>query len=533
MEPADWVIAGGGSAGCVIAARLSEDASLKVALLEAGPPDRDIWIHLPAGYARLFGSGKYDWRYETAPEPNLNDRRLHWPRGRVLGGSGSVNGLVFLRGSPGDFDRWAQAGARGWSWEEVAPVFRRMESWHGPPHPERGTSGPIQVTAPCRLAPSAEAFLQACEAAGFKRHPDVNNGTPIDGAGPIQLNVGPDGRRSYSARTYLKPAMKRPNLAVRTGLLATKVVVEGGRATGVLTRDAATGEEVFHPARRGVVVSAGAIETPKLLMLSGIGDGATLQAMGIPVTRHSPGVGRNLQDHLIAKLIWRTKPCGTMNEILGSRLHQARVGLEYLLRRSGPLAVGAGEANLFARATPGAEEAELQFMFINFSTYNYLEGLHRFPGVMLNYGTCRPDSRGEVLLASPDPIDKPVVRANYLDHPNDVRLMLEGARMGRRIAAQRPFADLLEEELRPGPAAQDDEAILENIRATATSVFHPCGTARMGSDDLAVLDPELRLRGVEGLRVADASAFPLIPSPNIQPSVLMLAERAAEFIRRG
>jgi choline dehydrogenase len=528
MSEADIIIVGGGTAGCILAARLSEDPGCRVLLLEAGPPDRDIWISLPAGYAKLFGSGKYDWRYETEPEPNLNHRRIHWPRGRVLGGSGSVNGLVFLRGSPHDYDRWAQAGATGWAQEDVAPVFRRIEHWEGPPDPARGSDGPIHVREPRRLAPAAAAFVEACLAAGLPRNRDWNNGSPIDGAGPVQLNIR-GGRRSSTAKEYLRPAMARGNLRVETGVLATRIVIAEGRAVAV--EALRNGQPVTFHARREIVCAAGAIETPKLLMLSGIGDGAALQALGIPVVLHAPQVGKNLQDHLIAKFIYRSRPCGTLNEIMLSPLKKARMVLDYLLWRTGPLAIGAGEANAFARVTPGAEEAEVQFLFVNFSTFDYAAGLHPFPGFMFNYGVCRPDSRGEVFLKSPDAREKPGIRANYLDHPNDVRVMLAAARLGRRIAAQPPLAALIEEELRPGPEAVTDEAILENIRATASTVFHPCGTARMGSDAAAVLDPQLRVRGIAGLRVADASAFPLIPSPNIQPAVMLVAERAADFMR--
>ena len=379
---------------------------------------------------------------------------------------------------------------------------------------------------PRKLAPASQAFVDSAVAAGLPRFRDVNGGGPIEGAGPVQLNV--DGRwRSSSARTFLRPAMARPNLTVRTGIAVQRVIFEGRRAVGVAT------EQGEFRAVRCVVLSAGAIETPKLLMLSGIGDGERLNALGLPTLVHSPDVGRNLQDHLIARFIWRVKPCGTLNEILGSPFRKAIMGLDWLLRQSGPLAIGAGEATAFARVTPGAEEAEAQLLFVNFSTFDYSRGLHGFPGVMLNFNQCRPDSRGEILLASPDPRAKPIIRANYLDHPNDMRVMLGAAALCRRIAAIGPLRDLIATQLRPEQDDGSDAAMERHIRATASTVFHPCGTARMGSDARAVLDPELRVNGVEGLRVADASVFPIIPSPNIQPAALMVGERCAEFLRRA
>jgi choline dehydrogenase len=525
-EQADVILVGGGSAGCILAARLSENPATRVLLLEAGPPDADPWIRLPAGYAKLFGSRRYDPGFATEAEPALGGRHIPWPRGRVLGGSGSVNGLVFLRGAPTDYDRWAQAGARGWSYEDCLPAFRRIETFRGTAHPNRGADGPVQVGEPRRLAPAAQAFVDSAVAAGLPRFGDVNAGGPIEGAGPVQLNV--DGRwRSSSARTALRPAMARPNLRVRTGVFAHRVIFEGQRAVGVAT---SAGE--FRAARE-VVLCAGALETPKLLMLSGIGDGAALQGLGIPTVAHSPDVGRNLQDHLIARFVWRMKPCGTLNEILGNPFRRAAMGLDWLLRKSGALAIGAGEATAFARITPGAEEAEAQLLFVNFSTFDYSKGLHDFPGVMLNFNQCRPDSRGSVTLASPDPAAKPVIQANYLDHPNDMRVMLGAAALCRRIAAEPPFRNLIETQLRPEADDGTDAAVERNIRATASTVFHPCGTARMGSDSRAVLDPELRVNGVAGLRVADASVFPIIPSPNIQPAALMVGERCAEFMRRA
>ena len=528
-EPSDYVVVGGGSAGCILAARLSEDPRRRVTLLEAGPPDTDPWIHVPAGYARMLQRGRHDWAFRTEAEPELAGRSLAWPRGRVLGGSGSINGLVFLRGSPLDYDRWAQSGARGWAWEDVLPTFRRLESWEGAAGETRGKDGPVPVSTPRQLSEGALAFIAACQAAGFPLHRDINDGA-IEGVAPIQMNVR-RGRRVSTARAYLRPARHRPNLRVLTGMVVRRVVVAAGRATGVLARHADGREELFSAAAE-VVLAAGAIGTPTLLLHSGIGDGTALGPLGIATVHHAPGVGRNLQDHLIARMAFRTCPAGTLNERAGTALRRVGLALGYALHRSGPLAIGATEATLFARLTPGAEEAEAQLQFINFSmaaSGDYRLAAH--PGVMINFGQCRPDSRGELTLRSPDPAEKPVIRPNYLSAPGDVRLMTEAALLTRRIGRTAPFADLVAAEEAPAREVEGAEALLEHVRRTGGTVYHPCGTCRMGGDDAAVLDPQLRLRGVAGLRVADASAFPLVPSGNIQPAVMMLAERAAAMMR--
>jgi choline dehydrogenase len=434
---------------------------------------------------------------------------------------------VFLRGSPHDYDRWAQAGARGWSYDDVLPAFQRMESWKGEEGNSRGRSGPVSVSEPARLSEGARAFIAACEALGFARNRDVNDG-PIDGVCAIQMNVR-RGRRHSTAQAYLRPARTRANLQVLTGVTVRRIVIEGGRAVGVVAHIG--GAEQIVTAAREVLVCSGAIGSPHLLMHSGIGDGAALQAFGLPVTVHAPGVGQNLQDHFITRFSYRTRPAGTMNELTATKLSTAKMALGYALRRDGPMAVGATEATLFARVTPGAEEADVQFQFINFSLAETGYVLARYPGIMFNFNQCRPDSRGSLTLRSADPADKPIIHANYLSDPRDQFVILEAAKLAQRLGRTRPFRDLVEEELTPAPDVEDEAGLLDHIRRTGTTVYHPCGTCRMGSDERAVVDPQLRVRGVNGLRVVDASVIPLVPSSNIQPSVMMIAERAAEFIK--
>ncbi len=532
MNESDYIVLGGGSAGCAVASRLSENPGTSVTLLEAGPWDKSPWIHLPVGFARLYVTKKFDWEYHTEPEPELNNRRVYWPRGRVIGGSGSVNGLVWLRGSPRDYDRWAQAGARGWSYEDVLPAFKRMETVANNDDPLRGHDGPMRVAEVPEPTPGCRAFVDACRALGFDRNPDFN-GAWYEGVAPNQLNVH-KGRRWSPAVAYIHPAKNRPNLRIEVERQAVALLFEGTRCVGVRVRRPDGSEEEFR-ARREVVLSAGAIESPKVLMLAGIGDAERLAAHGIAVRHHAPEVGQNLQDHFQARLSFRTRPADTLNESMASLIGQARMAAKWALTRRGHMTIGASEASLFARVLPGAEEPDVQYQFINFTLDTKVgqpaSELHKFPGFAFNFCQCRPDSRGEVFLHSADPTAKPGMRANYMTHPTDVRVMLEAAKLGRRIASTKPFADLVEAELPPSRDAQGDDALLEFIRETGGTVYHPCGTNRMGSDERSVVDPELRVRGVQGLRVADASVFPLMPSSNIQPAAIMTGERCAEMIR--
>ncbi len=530
VHTTDVLVLGAGSAGCVIAARLSEDATTQVALIEAGPAAwRDPWIRIPAGFARLYASGKYDWKFHTEAEPGLDGRSIHWPRGKVVGGSGAVNGLVFLRGSPRDYDRWAQSGARGWAYDDVLPFFKRMESWDGPPSDERGTDGPIHSSEARHSSPGAQAFVAAARAMGHQRVKDFN-GAWHEGVGPMPLNTKV-GRRSHSADMYLKPARARANLRIMPERTIQRLVFEGSRCTGALVRGPA-GLERWE-AKREVVLSAGAIGTPHILMLSGIGDGAHLQEMGIEARLHAPGVGANLQDHFLQRMRYRVKPCGTVNEFWHNPIGKLRMAARYAFDRRGPMSIGAAEANLFARVLPGAEEPDMQYLFVNFTVTSYDQGPDKHPGFMFSACQCRPDSRGTVTLRSASPDDKPVIRANYLEAAHDQHLMVEGVKYARRLAAQPPLAALIEEELTPGAKVTSDDEILAHIRRDGGTVYHPCGTARMGEDSLAPVDSRLRLKGVSGLRIADASVMPLVPSSNIQPAALMIGERAAAFLRAG
>jgi choline dehydrogenase len=524
----DVVVAGGGSAGCVLATRLTENPAIRLCLIEAGGRDRNPWIHIPLGFGKLVPNPSVNWGYETEPEPHLGGRRLSWPRGKVLGGSGSINGLVFLRGAPSDYDGWEVLGAKGWGWKDVLPYFKRMEHNVRGADTYRGQGGPMTISDIKKPSANAKAFVEACARLQHPRNPDFN-GERIDGVGIVQLNVR-KGWRCSTAAGYLKPNLARNNLALMTRTHVRKILFEGRRAIGVEVEERGTVKRIG--ARREVIVSGGAINSPMLLMSSGIGPAAELKAVGIEARHDLAGVGKNLQDHVQARFTFLTRQPGTLNEILTSPRQQARMALEWLTASAGQLAVGATEATLFAKSSPSEPVPDLQFQSTNFSTEHLTLGLDRWPGFGFNFCVCRPKSRGEIKLADGSGRSKPRIFANYFSDAegDDMRRSLAAFHIGRQIIATDPYRSLIFSEVRPGAHVVAEDDIKAFIRQVAGTVYHPCGTCRMGQDNTAVVDPELRVRGLEGLRVADASVMPAIPSPNIHPATIMIAEKGSDLI---
>jgi choline dehydrogenase len=527
----DVVVAGGGSAGCVLATRLTENSSTKLCLIEAGGRDYNPWIHVPLGFGKLVPNPSVNWGYETEPEPHLNGRRLSWPRGKVLGGSGSINGLVFLRGAPSDYDGWEALGARGWAYKDVLPYFKRMEHNVRGADAYRAQGGPMTISDIKKPSANAKAFVEACGRLQHPRNPDFN-GERIDGVGMVQLNVR-NGWRCSTAAGYLKPNLKRANLKLMTRTQVRRILFEGRRAVGVEVEEGGTVKRIG--ARRQVIVSGGSINSPMLLMNSGVGPAAELRQVGIEVKHDLPGVGKNLQDHVQARFTFLTRQAGTLNEILTSPRQQARMAWEWLTSSSGQLAVGATEATLFAKSSPSEPVADLQFQSTNFSTEHLTLGLDRWPGFGFNFCVCRPKSRGEIKLADGTGRSKPRIFANYFSDPeaDDMRRSVAAFHIGRQIIATEPYRSLIFSEVRPGAQVVAEDDIKAFIRQVAGTVYHPCGTCRMGQDDMAVVDPELRVRGVEGLRVIDASVMPAIPSPNIHPATIMIAEKGSDIIAKS
>jgi choline dehydrogenase len=521
----DYIVVGAGSAGCVLADRLTASGRHRVLLLEAGPADRNIWIHVPLGYGKLFTDARFNWLYQSEPEPQLNNRQVIQPRGKVLGGSSSINGLLYIRGQHEDFDHWRQLGNTGWSFEDVLPYFRKSEDQQRGGDELHGKGGPLGVSdvAP---HPLCEAFIAAAEQAGFPHNNDFN-GADQEGAGYFQLTAR-SGRRCSTARAFLKPARRRSNLVVASRALASRILFEGTRAVGVEYRQDAN----LRRARAGgeVILSSGAFNSPQLLQLSGIGPAELLKSFGIPVVRDMPGVGADLQDHLQARFNYRCSQPITVNDAMASLKGRIGMAMEYILSRKGHLSIGAGYAGGFFRTDASLASPDVQIHFILFSADSTGQKLHSFPGFIASVCQLRPQSRGHVRIKSADPAAAPAIQPNYLSAPADRDVMIAGMKLTRRIMSQPAIQPFIVEELNPGPQCTRDEDMLDFVRAKGTTVFHPTSTCRMGPDEKAVVDERLRVRGIDGLRVIDGSIMPTVVSGNTNAAVIMIAEKGAAMI---
>ena len=523
----DYIIVGAGSAGCVLANRLSEDASVTVALLEAGGRDTNPWIHVPAGYYRNVTNPNLTWQFGSGPEPELGGRIVNWPRGRVLGGSSAINGLLYVRGQAEDFNVWRQLGNPGWSFHDVLPYFKRAEDQSRGADDLHGSGGPLSVEDVRMDNPICAAFVKSAVAAGIPFTRDFN-GPSQEGVGYFQL-TNRNGRRCSTAVGYLNPVKSRPNLKIITHAQVSALTFEGKRVTGV--RGTFGGVVTEITARREVLLAAGAIGSPQILQVSGVGPGAVLKAAGVEVRHDLAGVGANLQDHYQARFIYHIREAGSMNEVWHSYWKRLQVGLNYALKRRGLLTIGAGVVGVFAKSRPELETPDIQFHFIPLSAEGAGQGLHAFPGVISSVCQLRPESRGTLRIVSPDPAVHPAIVSNYLAAAADQRVMLDALRLNRRIVAEKPFADAIVSEYAPGADVTSDDALMAFARAKGTTIYHPCGTAKMGMDALAVVDPRLRVHGLDGLRVVDASIMPTMTSGNTNAPTIMIAEKAADLIK--
>jgi choline dehydrogenase len=539
MQPStptfDFVIVGAGSCGSTLAGRLTESADTRVLLLEAGPTDRSLWIHLPIGYGKTMWSPTYNWKFNTDPDPGMNGRRIYWPRGKTLGGSSSINGLIYIRGQREDYDHWAELGNVGWSYDEVLPYFIRSEGNERGANAFHGGQGPLKVSDIGARHELMEAFIAGAEQTGVPRNSDFNGATQT-GVGYYQLTTY-RGLRCSTAQAFLKPAKDRPNLRIETGAHVTGLLFEGRRAVGV--RYTQGGIERTARCRAEVLLAAGAIQTPQILQLSGLGPGRLLSQFGIPVVKELAGVGENLQDHLQVRLYYEcTKPI-TTNDQLNSLFGKVGIGLQWLMHRSGPLAVGINQVGCFMHAlrdragNPVATTPDIQFHVSTLSADMAGARVHPFSGFTFSICQLRPESRGHVRIRSPNPFDPPGMQPYYLSTELDRQTTVAGVRAARAIASSPAMAPYVKREIKPGPEVEGDESLLDFCRDSGATIFHPSGTARMGagSDPLAVVDSRLRVHGVEGLRVVDCSVMPTLVSGNTNAPAVMMAEKAVDMIK--
>jgi choline dehydrogenase len=524
----DFIVVGAGSAGCVVAARLSESGRYRVALIEAGPRDRSFWIHLPIGYGKTMWDARVNWCFYTEPDSNMEDRRIYWPRGRVLGGSSSINGLIVVRGQPHDYDRWRDLGNPGWGFDDLLPYFLKLECNSEFDEDQlHGTHGPLNVTSITRKHELIEALIAAAEKLGVPRTRDFNNRSQ-EGVGYYQLTTR-KGWRVSAADAYLRAARRRENLTIITDAPVARIIFEGNQARGVTCRIGSGMRDLR--ARRGVVLSAGAVQSPQLLMLSGIGPADQLRAHGIQVLLDRPAVGRNLQDHLQARLIYRcTKPI-TTNDALRSLAGRIGMGLQWLRHRSGPLATGINQGGLFTRVLPDSQTPDIQFHVATLSADAAGGKVHDFSGFTLSVCQLRPESTGSIKLASADPFAPPKIHANYLAAEADRRCITAAIAFTRKLAATKPLADYVAAEVLPGADYRTDADLLGFARKHGATIFHPAGTCRMGGDEAAVVDSRLRVRGIDSLWVADCSIMPKLTSGNTNVPAIMIGEKASDMIQ--
>ena len=529
METFDYIVVGAGSSGCVVASRLSEQRDAAVLLIEAGGVAKNFWISTPIGTGKIFRDGRFNWSYQTKSVATLGGREIYWPRGKVLGGSSAINGMVYMRGHPLDFDHWASLGNAGWGWDDVLPYFNRSES-SSRRTPHRGADGPLAVTETSLRHPTTDDFISSAMRQGMSHISDFNS-PPFEGVGYREFTIR-RGRRHSSYDAFIAPVRHRPNLTVRTGLQVTRVVFEGRQAVGVEVVEG--GARRVIRAAREVILSGGALNSPHLLMHSGIGDEAQLRRFGIETLQHAPGVGQNLMDHWFAPFLLRGKPGSSYNRDLQG-LRKYLHGAWYLLTGRGYLALGAAPAGAYARSEPEQTQPDLQLALwpINYS-FSPSGGamIDKLPGMSAAVVLVRPKSRGHLELTSPDPLVGPEFHPNYLGDPDDIRRTLIGMRLLRKILATEPLASRIVAEMLPGSAATSDEQLTAHLKANGSTGWHQVGTCKMGNDDMAVVDARLRVRGVERLRVIDASIMPRITSGNTNAPAIMIGEKGADMIRQ-